>query len=69
MKSKQVKVIVDLPANVMAALEDLVKVKNITMTQAIGEAILAYELLITEKQRGSKILIQKPFKKFSKVIL
>lgn len=69
MKKDIVKVKVDLPANVMAALEDIVKLKKITMTEAIAQAIVNYEFLMSEKQKGFKVLIRKPFNKYLEVIL
>ena len=68
-KNKLTKVTVDLPANVMSALEDIVKLKKITMTQAITDSILTYNLLQSEKQKGFKILIEKPFKRFFQVMV
>ncbi len=59
-----VKLTVELPDDVVGAIRDYAKQRNIDMTEALTEMIRSHHALASEVLQGGKVLLEKPDRTF-----
>ena len=64
-----IKVILNLPSDLVDKLKAESVSRNLSMTEVIKRGLEAYLFLINEESKGSKILIQKSDNKIVKILM
>ena len=69
MKTKNFRVSVNLPDNIVKSLKELAERDGITMTEVLRKAIVTEKLLRDEVDQGNKILIEGKDEKLRQLII
>lgn len=68
MSTAKVRLNADLSPDVAAALKELAKTQNVSLTEALSRAISTESILATRRQQGAKVVIDDGKGKLSEVI-
>jgi metal-responsive CopG/Arc/MetJ family transcriptional regulator len=63
------KITVNLPEEILAAIDALAKDKGITKTEALRQAISLNSFMQTERLQGARLLIERPGQSIRELVL